>query len=633
MDTGETTDQQYRVLARKYRPSTFSELIGQDALVRTLRNAIERNRIHHAFMLTGVRGVGKTTTARIVARALNCVGPDGTGGPTTEPCGVCDNCVAIAGDRHPDVLEMDAASRTGVDDIRELIEGVRYRPVAARNKIYVIDEVHMLSNNAFNALLKTLEEPPPDVRFIFATTEIRKVPVTILSRCQRFDLRRVPVALLSAHFTKIAEKEGITVNEDAVRLIARAADGSVRDGLSILDQAIALSAGDRLELDPVKDMLGLADRGQILDLYEMLMAGKTADALTAYEHLDSRGADPVIVLGDLLELSHAVTRHKAAPRTSLELGMGQEETGRIDSWAEQLSVPVLTRAWQVLLKGLEEVQRAPDPRTAAEMILIRLAHMADLPTPGDLIKQIQEGGAPTPTTTPTTAPAAPPTATPQASRPPSNGPSGSGSAASGNVVSGGGGGGNAVGGGSASAQAVSRPSPNSQPHTKPDHAAHSQPESQPESQPDFGPGPTSFLEVVALFDEKREAVLRTSLRTNVRLVNFQPGLLELQAIADVGELPGKVGKLLTEWTGRRWMVSLTNAQGEPSLAEQEAAEAAQRQDEAMAHPLVKAVLEAFPEAELESIRDLGGAPLVDPADTDPDTMNPDDDSETGPYTE
>ncbi|MCR9256967.1 MAG: DNA polymerase III subunit gamma/tau [Alphaproteobacteria bacterium] len=605
MEISETQDQHYRVLARKYRPSTFSELIGQDALVRTLKNAIDRNRIAHAFMLTGVRGVGKTTTARIVARALNCVGPDGTGGPTTEPCGVCDNCVAIAADRHPDVMEMDAASRTGVDDIRELIEGVRYRPVSARNKIYVIDEVHMLSNNAFNALLKTLEEPPPDVRFIFATTEIRKVPVTILSRCQRFDLRRVPVTLLTDHFTKIAEKEGVAVEEDAIRLVARAADGSVRDGLSILDQAIALSIDNKLETEQVKDMLGLADRGQILDLYEMLMAGKTAEALGAFTHLDERGADPTVVIGDLLELSHAVTRHKAAPRTSTELGLGSEETARIGGWAEQLSVPVLTRAWQVLLKGLEEVQRAPDARAAAEMILIRLAHMADMPTPGDLIKQITEQGVPA------SAPSAPAPSTPAT---PTTHPAGSG---------GGNGGGNGGGGQTAQAYAQPRTVPQENPHPAPETT----------------PGPTGFLEVVELFAKHREMQLRTVLRRQVRLVRMEPGLLELQPVdtVDDGTL-GRIGKCLSDWTGRRWMVSLTNEAGQPSLAEQEERERVRREDEALSHPLVKAVLSHFPDASLESIReltetvpeDVSGEPVGgDPLDPEDDPQDdPQDDRET-----
>ncbi len=386
----------YRVLARKYRPTTFDDLIGQEALVRTLSNAIGSGRVAHAFVLTGVRGVGKTTTARLIARALNCVGPDGQGGPTITPCGQCDSCRAIAEDRHVDVIEMDAASRTGIDDVRELIEGVRYRPVSARNKIYIIDEVHMLSKQAFNGLLKTLEEPPDNVVFVFATTEIRKVPVTVLSRCQRFDLKRVPEAVLTSHFAAIAEKEGIEAGEAAVAMIARAADGSVRDGLSLLDQAIALSSsGDggpvRLDQEEVKQMLGLADRTRIFDLFEAVMAGKAPEALALLAELHGGGVAPAVVIEDLLELTHFLTRAKLVPDTLSAPALPEAERERGRHLAGELGLPALARAWQMLLKGLGETQSAPDPLQAAEMALIRLIYASDLPTPGELVKRLSEG--------------------------------------------------------------------------------------------------------------------------------------------------------------------------------------------------------------------------------------------------
>ncbi len=362
----------YRVLARKYRPSNFAELVGQDALVRSLSNAIESGRIAQAYMLTGVRGVGKTTTARIIARALNCTGPEGKGGITASPCGVCDTCVAIAEDRQVDVMEMDAASRTGVEDIRELIEGVRYKPVSARYKVYIIDEVHMLSKNAFNALLKTLEEPPEHVRFVFATTEIRKVPVTVLSRCQRFDLRRLDTELLASHFTAIAEREKVSAEPEAVRLIARAADGSVRDGLSLLDQAIARGA-DRITAEQVQEMLGLADRTAVFDLFDRLMAGAIKEALDQMQAMYRDGADPVAVLQDLLDVTYWITRIKIAPEVADAPYTPEAERTRGRDMAEKLSMPVLTRTWQLLLKGLEETQRADAQLQSAEMVLLRLA--------------------------------------------------------------------------------------------------------------------------------------------------------------------------------------------------------------------------------------------------------------------
>lgn len=379
----------YRVLARKYRPQSFDELIGQDALVRTLTNAIESGRIAHAFMLTGVRGVGKTTTARIIAKALNYVGADGKAGPTTGATEDCKICQAIAEDRHPDVIEMDAASRTGVDDIREILDGVRYAPSEARYKVYVIDEVHMLSKNAFNALLKTLEEPPEHVKFIFATTEIRKVPITVLSRCQRFDLRRVDVPTLSAHFTSICEKESVKAEPEAIAMIARAADGSVRDGLSILDQAMALN-GESITSQAVEDMLGLADRARSLDLLERALSGDMPEALEIMDDLYRAGADPVALIQDLLDLTHTLTKLRAVPEAKeMSHAMAADEVKRAAELAGKLSMPTLGKTWQILLKGLAEVQAAPNPQSAAEIVLIRLAYAADLPDPAALIKTLQ----------------------------------------------------------------------------------------------------------------------------------------------------------------------------------------------------------------------------------------------------
>ena len=580
MTDGQTT---YRVLARKYRPATFAELIGQEAMVRTLTNAIATGRIAHAFILTGVRGVGKTTTARILARALNCVGPDGKGGPTVSPCGQCEPCRAIAEDRHVDVLEMDAASRTGVEDIRELTDGVRYKPVAARYKIYIIDEVHMLSRQAFNALLKTLEEPPPDVKFIFATTEIQKVPVTVLSRCQRFSLRRVPVELLEAHYTKILEAENVAAEPAAVALVARAADGSVRDGLSLLDQAIALSGGVAITEASVRDMLGIADKGLVFDLLDTVLKGDAAGALGRLESLYDGGADPVLIVQDLLDLVHFLMRLKLTPSAGEGDPAVEGERGRGQPLAAKLSVPVLVRAWQMLLKGLAETQTAPSPLQAAEMVLVRLAYVADLPAPADVVKALSGDGAAAPVS---------------GARPPSG--MSTGTAAPSML------------GGGTGAPSVRRAAVG---ETEPAGAPRMVRAAEPATalSPGLEPMPQSFAEVVALFDRKREALLRSHLFANVHLVRFEHGRIELRPTEGAPrDLANRLGKLLSDWTGERWVVSISQNEGEPTLREQAAARDETLRHEAAAHPLVRAVLDAFPGARIEAVRDIGrdtAAPL------------------------
>ncbi len=565
----------YRVLARKYRPARFEELIGQEAMVRTLTNAIRTGRLAHAFMLTGVRGVGKTTTARIIARALNCVGPDAASGPTVSPCGLCQHCAAIAEDRHVDVIEMDAASRTSVEDIRDLIEGVRYRPVMARYKVYIVDEVHMLSRSAFNALLKTLEEPPQHVKFIFATTEIRKVPVTVLSRCQRFDLRRVEAELLAGHFAGVAAKERIAIEPAAAQLIARAADGSVRDGLSLLDQAIALAEGAVTEAE-VRAMLGLADRTQAFDLFEAAMRGDAPAALASFAGLYAAGADPALVLQDLLELTHWVTRVKLAPSAAGDPTVPEAERVRGRGLAERLSMPALARAWQMLLKGLSETQLAPHPGQAAEMVLVRLAYAADLPSPADLVRKAMAGA---PASGPAVAPAAgerlsfrpaEPVATTARGTPTEAGPSGRGGALA----------------------ARSQP--------QPDTATQVVQTSEPLPQPD------SFAAVAQLFAERREAILNAHIRNNLHLVHFDIGRIEVRPTEHAPpNLTNRMGELLTMWTGRRWVVSVSREEGSQTLSQAAAREAERVLNEATAHPLVKAALETFPGATIEAVRDLG----------------------------
>lgn len=380
------------VLARKYRPQTFDDLLGQDALVQTLTNAIKNNRLHHAYILTGIRGIGKTTTARIIAKALNCTGKDGQGGPTIRPCGVCENCQAIAAGRHIDVMELDAASRTGVDDIREILDGVRYKPTNARYKIYIIDEVHMLSKNAFNALLKTLEEPPSHVKFIFATTEIRKVPITVLSRCQRFDLQRLSIENLMTLFTRILEKEQIAADNEALQIIAKAADGSARDGLSMLDQAISLGAG-KVETGIVKNMIGLADRNQTFELFEQLVKGQTDALLGNIQEQYKNGANPLTILQDLVNITHMIAKAKIIPSSADEISLSENEKDLCKRLAPEISIAILSKVWQMLIKGISELAIAPVQIDALEMILIRIAYSANLPTPYELLNDVKKNSS------------------------------------------------------------------------------------------------------------------------------------------------------------------------------------------------------------------------------------------------
>jgi DNA polymerase-3 subunit gamma/tau len=573
---------EYRVLARKYRPTTFGELIGHDPLVRTLTNAFTSGRIAHAFMLTGVRGVGKTTTARLIARALNCVGPDGAGGPTMNPCGKCDPCRAIAEDRHPDVIEMDAASRTGIDDIRELIEGVRYRPVSARYKIYIIDEVHMLSKAAFNALLKTLEEPPPDIKFVFATTEINKVPVTVLSRCQRYTLPRIGEAVLAAYYGKLAMLEQVEIEPAALAIIARAADGSVRDGLSILDQAIALGFGETITAGAVREMLGVADRSLTFELFEALMGGDAAAALAGLEALYNGGTDPAMVMQDLLDLTHFITRLKlerpndpAAAASPLADGQDRQR-GQV--LAGRLGIAVLTRSWQMLLKGLAEVQTAPQPLKAAEMALIRLVFVADLPPPGELLKALQSGAV----VAGSGAPAGPGGGGMTRAAAPANRP-------------------RAVAGGPASALRA------------------------PAAAPEPAAGPASFAAVMELVAERREQILYNQLAACLHLVRFEPGHVEFRPTDDAPrDLSNRLGQFLLDATGRRWLISVSRETGQPTLREQAQARDAARRAEVEAHPLVRAALGLFPGAVIERIAepDDDAAPAAELPPERPNEITP-----------
>ena len=548
----------YRVLARKYRPQDFTGLIGQEALVKTLKNAFATGRIAHAFMLTGVRGVGKTTTARIIARALNCIGPDGKNTvPTIHPCGVCEPCVAIAESRHVDVQEMDAASRTGIDDVREIIEGVRYAPASARYKVYIIDEVHMLSKQAFNGLLKTLEEPPPHVKFVFATTEIRKVPVTVLSRCQRFDLRRIETDELVKHLATIAANEKVAIEPQALASIARAAEGSVRDALSLLDQAIAHGEGGTITAESVRAMLGLVDRGRVLDLFEKVMGGRIAEALNELSELYDRGADPMAVIQDLLEVTHFLTRVKVAPGAEGFFDGGSGEATRAAEMAGKLSVPALTRAWQMLLKGLFEVRDATKPIAAAEMALVRLAYAADLPPTDKLVRELLDGEAAEPRQRPSATPA-----------PSSHVPSQPRASLS------------------SGAAMAARPSPAPQMTAEP------------------APTLQSLSDIVALAAAKGATVLKVHLESDVHLVRLEPGQIEFRPGPRAPRtLAGDLAQKLKEWTGARWVVTLAREGGAPTLAEEKRERHAARIEAVAQEPLVRAVLDRFPGAEIVGVHD------------------------------
>ena len=547
-------EQGYQVLARKYRPETFADLVGQEAMVRTLKNAFAADRIAHAFIMTGIRGTGKTTTARIIAKGLNCVGPDGKGGPTTEPCGKCDPCRAIAEGRHVDVMEMDAASRTGVGDIREIIDSVHYRAASARYKIYIIDEVHMLSTSAFNALLKTLEEPPAHVKFIFATTEIRKVPVTVLSRCQRFDLRRIEPEVMLGLLRKIAGAEGAQITEDALALITRAAEGSARDATSLLDQAISHGSGET-SADQVRAMLGLADRGRVLDLFERIMAGAAAEALNELAGQYSDGADPMAVLRDLAEITHWVSVIKITPEAADDPTVPPDERARGLDLAARLPMRVLTRMWQMLLKAIEEVALAPNAMMAAEMAVIRLTHVADLPDPETLIRKLQSEPRP---------------------------------AMPGGAPAGG-------GGGTLHAPMMRGPMA---PARGPTMIAAAPALAEGQAQVYGG-----FPQIVELIREKRDMKLLYEVETGLRLVRYAPGRIEFEpAPGAAPDLAARLSQRLQGWTGTRWGVSVVSTGGAPTIAEERDREDDAARAEALANPLVMAVMAAFPGAKIAEIR-------------------------------
>jgi len=546
----------YRVLARKYRPTSFADLIGQEPMVRTLTNAFRTGRIAQAYMLTGVRGVGKTTTARILARALNYSIPGRVDQPTIDMEELGEHCAAIMEGRHVDVIEMDAASHTGIDDIREIIEASRYRPAVARYKVYIIDEVHMLSKQAFNGLLKTLEEPPEHVKFIFATTEIRKVPVTVLSRCQRFDLRRIEAGRLVGLMQGITAAEGIEIEDAALRMVARAAEGSARDALSLLDQAIAHADG-KVAAEAVRAMLGLADRATVIDLFEEIMRGDVAAALARLKSLYEVGADPAVVLEDLAVFTHLVTRLKLAAGSEDDEALSEEERTRGKALAEKISLRALTRAWQMLLKGIDEAKSASRPLAAADMVLVRLAHAADLPTPDEALRALREGGS--------------------VRR--EGLPSGQSSPGGGNRMV-------AAGG-----VRLDAPSPQADPRPAP------QPTSVAASQIE------SFADVVAMAGRERDLKLKHALETGVRLVRFERGRIDLALTEHAPrDLVGDLSRKLETWTGQRWMIAVNRQSDTPTIEEGRKSDRARLVDDARADPVVAAVLERFPGAEIVDVR-------------------------------
>ena len=540
---GNVDAMEYRVLARKYRPQNFKDLIGQDVLVRTLSNAFSQDRLAHAFILTGVRGVGKTTTARIIAKGINCIGADGKGGATIDPCGVCANCTAIMEDRHVDVMEMDAASRTGVDDIREILDGVRYKPVAARNKVYIIDEVHMLSRNAFNALLKTLEEPPENVKFIFATTEIRKVPVTVLSRCQRFDLKRLGMEDLASLFSTVCQKENITIERDALYALGRAADGSARDGLSLLDQSMALSVGE-ITSEVVQGMLGSSDRANILDLFEETMSGDITTALNQLEKMNQNGIDPLLIVQDLLEVVHLVTKCKVQP-DYIDVSLSESEKQKSFNLAQKARMVQLGRAWQMLLKGIEEVQTSFSPFSALEMLIIRLVYLADKPDAGARTPSLEVGQK-------------------------------------------------------KKVEVV-----------RDDNALLSIASSTKnvkninENDPNIERCPSNFIEIVDMFEKRREAIIHATLIEKVKPVRVEAGLLEIEDTGDIdSDLPGRIGRLLSEWTDTPWQIALVQSSGEKTLREKMVDAELEAKKNAKNDPIVASVLSNFPGAEIKSVRKI-----------------------------
>ena len=545
----------YKVLARKYRPETFKDLVGQAAMVQTLQNAFEADRIAQAFILTGIRGTGKTTTARIIAKGLNCIGLDQNGGPTIEPCGKCSNCTAIIKGNHVDVMEMDAASRTGVDDIREIIESIYYKASSGRFKVYIIDEVHMLSNNAFNALLKTLEEPPEHVKFIFATTEIRKVPVTVLSRCQRFDLRRIEPEEMMALLQKIAGSEGVNVSEDALRMITRAAEGSARDATSLLDQAISHGGGSS-DAKHVRAMLGIADRGRVLDLFEMIMQGDAASALNELGSQYSDGADPIVILKDLAEITHWISVAKITPDINEDPTVTPDERMRGVEFSKLLSMRVLTRMWQMLIKSLDEIAVAPSPIMAAEMIIIRLTHAADLPPTEDLIKKIESKLQ-----------------------------------------------------GASKGKNLETPSKNMGAHVN-SHEIF-QPKQNNASNLKVAPAAdagigvlsyTKFEDILELVKQNRDVKLLVDIENGLRLVTYRPGYIEFTPTEFApANLAQRLSNRLKEWTGSRWAVSVVQNGEAETIFEKKEKDAKELETEAYAHPFVKEALVQFPAARIVNV--------------------------------
>ncbi|VIO81140.1 DNA polymerase III subunit gamma/tau [Bradyrhizobium ivorense] len=586
------TAKPYRVLARKYRPSSFEDLIGQEAMVRTVSNAFETGRIPQAWILTGVRGVGKTTTARILARALNYEKPDGSvKGPTIHMPDLGVHCQAIMESRHMDVLEMDAASHTGVDDVRQINDSVRYAPASARYKVYIIDEVHMLSTAAFNAFLKTLEEPPEHAKFVFATTEIRKVPITVLSRCQRFDLRRVEADVLMKHLGNIAAKEGVEVEPEALGIIARAAEGSVRDSLSLFDQAIAHAAG-QVKADAVRQMLGLADRTRVIDLFDSLARGDLAAAFAEFRAQYDVGADPVVVLSDLAEFVNFVTRVKFVPATADNVAFGETERVRAREYAAKLSTRVLSRMWQMLLKGIAEVQTATRPAAAAEMVLVRIAYVADLPTPDEAIRMMMEqnGGGAAPAT--------------------------SGAAAA-----------------SRGAPTASMSAMASAPVRAPQGGPRADLAARPQmAAPVADAAPTlritSFPQLIALAGEKRDIMMKSALEADVRLVRIEDGQLEIALEPKAQRaLVTDLSRKLELWTGRRWTVIISNEAGQPTVRSQNELARSEHQRAAEADPRVQEVLARFPGTKVIEVRRLAAeVPVEDATGEDPiETSDSDDD--------